>query len=78
MNGAMHGQTPADNGSSRIATSRIVVCSGVALVAAGVGLLFVTPAAAEPRAVIELFTSQGCSSCPEADKLLGEITKDRV
>src|SRR5947209_18335213 len=50
-----------------LAYAVVVVCSSVAPHSS---------AQAEPRAVVELFTSQGCSSCPAADKLLGELAAD--
>src|SRR5512135_1957872 len=64
---AMTASNPISRWSSALWSGALGVCAIIAVI---------RPADADPRAVVELFTSQGCSSCPPADKIIGELSND--
>jgi hypothetical protein len=51
----------------------VLVIAAASFAPASAGDPAIEPASAQPPVVVELFTSQGCSSCPPADVVLGEL-----
>lgn len=56
------------------ATFRRLRRAAAATLTVGAVLTGLSTAAAEPVVVAELYTSQGCNSCPPADRLVGELS----
>src|SRR5262249_27919159 len=68
--------TECTSGSMEALRAHISISRGSSALGFCAIVAVIRPAHADPRAVVELFTSQGCPSCPPADKIIGELAKD--
>lgn len=76
-------RTPHATASSRprrrhLLTLALVIVLGIVFLAGNPYQASAADPAKKPPVVVELFTSQGCSSCPPADELLAELAEDET